>query len=88
MRFTPAPTGAEPADPIVKGIIPTAKQSLSDLLKWKQRVVVTNEHGETHCEWQDPEPLKNPFSLFAQLSGRDVSRIHGGVDAMYVLNEY
>ncbi|KAI9054948.1 hypothetical protein LZ554_002091 [Drepanopeziza brunnea f. sp. 'monogermtubi'] len=71
MRFTPAPTGPEPADPIVKGIIPTAKQSLSDLFKWKQRVVVTNEHGETHCEWHDPEPLKNPFSLFAQLSARD-----------------
>ena len=61
----------EPADPIAKGIWPTAKQSLSDLFKWKQRVAVTNDYGETHCEWQSPEPLKNPISLFAQLSAKD-----------------
>lgn len=66
-------TPNEPADPIAKGIIPTAKQSLSDLLKWKQRVVLTNDFGESRCEWQTPEPLKNPISLFAQLSARDVS---------------
>ena len=61
----------EPADPLAKGIIATAKQSLRDLLIWKQRVVVTNEHGETHTEWQDPDPIKNPFSLMAQLSAKD-----------------
>jgi len=64
-------TTYEPADPVAKGIIPTAKQGLSDLFIWKQRVVVTNEFGEEHTEWQDPEPLKNPISLFAQLSLRD-----------------
>ena len=63
----------EPADPIAKGVIPTAKQNLSDLLKWKQRVEVTNDYGESSCEWQTPEPLKNPISLFAQLRARDVS---------------
>ncbi|KAJ8127613.1 hypothetical protein O1611_g6023 [Lasiodiplodia mahajangana] len=64
-------TDYEPADPLAKGIIPTAKQSLADLFKWKQRVVVTNELGETHAEWQSPAPLKNPFSLMAMLSARD-----------------
>jgi hypothetical protein len=62
----------EPADPIAKGVIPTALQNLSDLLVWKQRVIVTNDFGEETCEWQTPEPLKNPFSLLAQLSARDV----------------
>jgi hypothetical protein len=62
----------EPADPLAKGIIPTAKQSLSDLLKWNQRVVVINDFGETKCEWQKPTPLENPIKLFAQLSARDV----------------
>lgn len=66
-------TTNEPAEPIVKGIVPTAKQSLRDLFKWKQRVVVTNDFGESRCEWQKPEPLQNPISLFAQLSARDVS---------------
>ncbi|KAF2708099.1 putative carboxylic acid transporter protein like protein [Pleomassaria siparia CBS 279.74] len=61
----------EPADPVAKGILPTAKQSLSDLFIWKQRVVVTNDFGEEHTEWQSPEPLKNPFTLFAQLSVKD-----------------
>lgn len=64
-------TSYEPADPIAKGIIPTAKQAWKDLFIWKQRVVVTNEQGETHTEWQSPEPLKNPISLLAQLSGKD-----------------
>lgn len=64
-------TSYEPADPVAKGIVATARQSWSDLFKWKQRVVVTNEHGETHTEWQSPEPLKNPFSLLAQLSAKD-----------------
>lgn len=61
----------EPADPIAKGVIPTAKQSFRDLFTWKQRVVVTNEHGEQHTEWQDPEPIRNPFSLMAQLGPLD-----------------
>ncbi|KAL5396389.1 hypothetical protein PMIN06_005653 [Paraphaeosphaeria minitans] len=61
----------EPADPIAKGILSTAKQSLKDLFIWKQRVVVRNEYGEEHTEWQLPEPLKNPISLFAQLSAKD-----------------
>ncbi|KAF2795119.1 carboxylic acid transport protein [Melanomma pulvis-pyrius CBS 109.77] len=61
----------EPADPIAKGTIATAKQSLRDLFIWKQRVVVTNDFGETYTEWQSPEPLKNPFTLFAQLSAKD-----------------
>lgn len=61
----------EPADPLAKGIVATAKQSLRDLFIWKQRVVVVNENGETATEWQDPEPIKNPISLFAQLSAKD-----------------
>jgi MFS family permease len=64
-------TTNEPADPIAKGILPTAKQSLKDLFVWKQRVVVVNDYGEEHTEWQTPEPLRNPISLFAQLSGKD-----------------
>ncbi|RYC55444.1 hypothetical protein CHU98_g10770 [Xylaria longipes] len=64
-------TNYEPADSIAKGIIPTAKQSWADLFKWKQRVVVTNELGETHTEWQPPAPLRNPISLMAMLSARD-----------------
>ncbi|KAI0547007.1 carboxylic acid transport protein [Xylaria curta] len=64
-------TNYEPADPVAKGIIPTAKQSWADLFKWKQRVVVTNELGETHTEWRAPAPLRNPFSLMALLSARD-----------------
>ncbi|KAI6713269.1 hypothetical protein PZA11_001879 [Diplocarpon coronariae] len=71
MRVFPAPSGSEPADPIAKGIVPTAKQSLSDLLKWKQRTLVTNDSGESHCEWHDPEPITNPITLFRQLGARD-----------------
>ncbi|KAH6893113.1 major facilitator superfamily domain-containing protein [Thelonectria olida] len=62
---------SEPADPLAKGIIPTAKQAWGDLFIWKQRVVVTNEHGETATEWRDPDPIKNPISLMAQLSAKD-----------------
>jgi hypothetical protein len=65
-------TTNEAADPIAKGIIPVAKQSFLDLFKWRQRVVITNDFGEEHTEWQSPEPLKNPISLMAQLSARDV----------------
>jgi MFS family permease len=61
----------EPADPIAKGTFATAKQSWSDLFKWRQRVVVTNDAGETHTVWQKPEPIKNPISLLAQLSAKD-----------------
>jgi putative sialic acid transporter len=64
-------TPNEPADPIPDGIFATAKQAWGDLFKWKQRVEVTNEFGETHAEWQDPEPIQNPISLFLQLSARD-----------------
>lgn len=62
----------EPADPIAKGIFPSLKQNLKDLAIWKQRVVVTNDYGEELVEWQQPTPLANPFTLFAQLSARDV----------------
>lgn len=61
----------EPADPIAKGILATAKQSWHDLFIFKQRVVVTNELGETRTEWARPVPLRNPVSLLAQLSARN-----------------
>jgi hypothetical protein len=73
MSSTNFPEGSEPADPIAKGIIPSAKQGLKDLTKWKQRTVITNDFGETHVIWQQPAPLKNPISLFMQLGARDVS---------------
>ncbi|KDN66365.1 putative major facilitator superfamily transporter [Colletotrichum sublineola] len=62
---------AQPADPIAKGVLATAKQSLKDLFIWKQRTVVVTPDGETHTEWQDPDPIKNPISLMAQLGPRD-----------------
>ncbi|CAI7616616.1 unnamed protein product [Penicillium bialowiezense] len=61
----------EPADPIPNGMFATARQAFGDLFIWKQRVEVTNEHGESRTEWQAPEPIKNPISLMAQLSARD-----------------
>jgi len=61
----------ERAEPIHKGILPAAVQSFKDLFIWKQRVEVVNEFGESHTEWQSPEPLQNPLSLMAQLSARD-----------------
>ncbi|KAJ6000226.1 hypothetical protein N7481_000635 [Penicillium waksmanii] len=61
----------EVAEPIAKGIIPTARQAFGDLFIWKQRVEVTNEYGETRTEWQEPEPIRNPISLMMQLSARD-----------------
>ncbi|KAI0126304.1 carboxylic acid transport protein [Xylariales sp. AK1849] len=64
-------TQNEPADPLAKGTIATAKQSWSDLFKWKQRIVVHNDLGETHTEWQAPPPLRNPISLFMLLSAKD-----------------
>jgi hypothetical protein len=64
-------TTHEPADPIAKGVMATAKQSWRDLFVFKQRVVVTNSLGETTTEWARPVPLRNPISLLAQLSARD-----------------
>lgn len=64
-------SGNEPADPLAKGTIATAKQSLRDLFIWKQRVVLSNEYGESRCEWKNPDRIKNPISLFAQLSAKD-----------------
>ncbi|MCJ1253534.1 hypothetical protein MMC24_001346 [Lignoscripta atroalba] len=61
----------EAAEPIVKGTFATAKQAFADLFRWRQRVAIINEDGETHTEWQSPEPLQNPIKLFAQLSARD-----------------
>lgn len=63
--------GNEPAEPLARGVLATAKQSWGDLFRWKQRVIVTNELGESYTEWQAPESLKNPISLFMQLSARD-----------------
>ncbi|KAI0106822.1 MFS general substrate transporter [Daldinia grandis] len=63
--------GTESTDPLAKGIFATAKQSWGDLFRWKQRVVVTNELGESHTEWQSPEKLRNPILLLMLLSARD-----------------
>lgn len=56
--------------PPPKGVFATAKQSWGDLFRWKQRVLVTNELGESHTEWQAPEKLQNPLSLFMQLNAK------------------
>jgi MFS family permease len=61
----------EPADPLAKGVLATAKQSFRDLFVWKKRVAVTNDAGETHCEWEPSDAFVNPLSLVAQLSVRD-----------------
>ncbi|KAL0071817.1 hypothetical protein AAF712_000739 [Marasmius tenuissimus] len=61
----------EPAEPIAKGILPTAKQAFGDLFRWKRRVEVTDENGQVRTEWQSPEPLRNPISLCMMLSFRD-----------------
>ncbi|KAI1407185.1 carboxylic acid transport protein [Hypoxylon sp. FL1857] len=63
--------GNELAGPLARGVFATAKQSLGDLFRWKQRVVVTNELGESYAEWQAPERLRNPISLFMLLNPRD-----------------
>lgn len=63
-------TPNDPADPLARGITATAKQSFKDLFIWKQRVVVINAYDETRCEWQQPDRLKNPFSLLAQLTAK------------------
>lgn len=64
-------TPNEPADDLARGILATAKQSWKDLFVWKRRVVISNEYDETRCEWRDPDPIKNPITLFAQLSAKD-----------------
>lgn len=61
--------GNQPAQ-VVTGTWATAKQSFRDLFRWQQRVVITNSQGETHEEWQNPPPFKNPFSLFALLTAK------------------
>lgn len=61
----------EPAEPIAKGTFATAKQSFGDLFRWKQRVEITNEYGESTYVWQAPAPLRNPISLFMKLSAKD-----------------
>ncbi|KAG5992861.1 hypothetical protein E4U54_003534 [Claviceps lovelessii] len=61
----------EPADPLAVGIVATARQSFRDLFIWRQRVVLSNEYGETRCEWREPDRFVNPFSLFAQLSAKN-----------------
>ncbi|KAI1098398.1 carboxylic acid transport protein [Jackrogersella minutella] len=63
--------GNEPADPLARGIFATARQSWGDLFRWKQRVVVANEIGESHTEWHSPERLRNPISLFMMLTAKD-----------------
>lgn len=60
-----------PADDLARGVVATARQSWRDLFVWRQRVVVSNEFGESRCEWQQPDRVQNPFSLFAQLSARE-----------------
>jgi hypothetical protein len=69
--MTTMATQNEPADPLAKGTFATAKQGWKDLFIWKQRVVVVNEFGESHTEWQTPPPLKNPVSLLMQLKAKD-----------------
>ncbi|KAF2725125.1 MFS general substrate transporter [Polychaeton citri CBS 116435] len=61
----------KPAEPVAKGTWATAKQSFRDLFRWEQRVEITNEFGETRTEWQRPKPLRNPFSLMAQLTAQN-----------------
>ncbi|KAG7099037.1 hypothetical protein E1B28_000917 [Marasmius oreades] len=61
----------EPAEPIAKGIVPTAIQAFGDLFKLKRRVEVVDENGEVRTEWQALDPIRNPFSLCALLSFKD-----------------
>lgn len=64
------PAENEPAE-LVKGVRATAKQAWGDLFIWKQRVVITNDLGESHAVWRSPPPLRNPISLFMLLSAKD-----------------
>ncbi|KAL9114707.1 MAG: hypothetical protein Q9227_001385 [Pyrenula ochraceoflavens] len=58
----------ESIGPAAKGVVATAKQSWRDLFRWKQRTIVIGANGDRNTEWQSPEPLRNPFHLFALLS--------------------
>ncbi|KAF2841275.1 MFS general substrate transporter [Patellaria atrata CBS 101060] len=62
------PAEHEPAEPYAKGTFATAKQAWGDLFRWKQRVEIFNDYGETHYEWKSPEPLEDPFTLLRQLT--------------------
>ncbi|KPI37736.1 Carboxylic acid transporter-like protein [Cyphellophora attinorum] len=64
------PEHGEPAEAWPRGTFATAKQSFGDLFRWKQRTQITNDYGESHFVWQNPEPLKNPISLFGQLTAK------------------
>ena len=59
------------ADPVDRGVLSTAKQSLHDLFVWKQRVVVADRHGGKHTEWRDPDPIQDPVRLLLLLSARE-----------------
>lgn len=62
----------QPADPVAKGVLATARQSFHDLFIFKQRIEITHPTtGETTTEWARPVPLRNPISLLAQLSAKD-----------------
>ena len=60
----------EPADPIPRGILATAKQSFKDLFIWKQRTEIIDQYGEVRYEWQAAPPVQNPIKLFMQLSAK------------------
>lgn len=71
----------EPAEPIAKGMLPTAIQAFGDLFKWKRRVEVVDEHGQVRTEWQPLDPIQNPFSLCALLSFKDWMFFLAGLSA-------
>lgn len=64
------PEVGETAEAWPKGTLATAKQSFGDLFRWKQRTQITNDYGESHFVWQNPEPLVNPIKLFGQLTAK------------------
>jgi SHS family lactate transporter-like MFS transporter len=58
---------SEPAEPIIKDTLATARQSIGDLFRWKMRMELIGDLGEMHAQWQTPPPLQNPIRLTAQL---------------------
>ncbi|KAL1837277.1 hypothetical protein VTJ49DRAFT_4063 [Mycothermus thermophilus] len=62
----------ESADPIVKGVVATAKQSWHDLFTLKQRIIVARDAQGAALTTQlvPAPPLRNPVRLLAQLSPR------------------
>ncbi len=60
----------EPADPVPRGIWPTAKQSFKDLFIWKQRTEIINEYGDARYEWWAAPPVQNPIKLIMQLNAK------------------